>query len=199
MVHAQRVLDRDLEALGARRLDHEVDGARAHRVDHGVDRAVRGLDDHRGVEAALAHLGEHAEPVEARHHEVEEHHVGPLGAQERKAVRAVLGHLRREAESPHRGLGEAALDRIVVHDEDGGGHGGSGRGRAGPGGGAPPTADRAGGCFVSNRTVTQMRKVALNDVFGVRPFQTVRARPLKATAPRAICEGMHRPTERDSR
>ena len=46
-VEAQRVLDRNLQTLGADRFDDEIERAGAHGGDHGLDRTVRGLHDHR--------------------------------------------------------------------------------------------------------------------------------------------------------
>ncbi|MET3867676.1 hypothetical protein ABIC20_004985 [Methylobacterium radiotolerans] len=124
-VDPQGVLDRDLEPLRARGLDHEIHRAGPHRADHRVDGPVRGLDDDRRGEAALAHLGQDTQPVEPRHDEVEEHDIRPLGSQKAQRVRARLGDPRLEAETAHGRLGQAPLDRIVIHDEHGGGHSGS--------------------------------------------------------------------------
>ena len=86
---------------------------------------------------------------------------------QRERIRPGLGDPGLEAESAHRRLGEAPLDRIVVHDQYGSGHGGSRDGTQGSDarpGWHPGRGLRFGGCFVSNRMVTERRKVPLNDV-----------------------------------
>src|SRR5262249_3106321 len=67
----ERVAQGHLQPLGPDRFDHEVAGARAHGGDHVVDAAVGGLHDDGRGEAGIADPGEHAEPVEIGHHEVE--------------------------------------------------------------------------------------------------------------------------------
>ena len=120
-VDAQRVLDRDLQALGADRLDHEIDSAGAHGRDDRLDRAVRGLHDGRNGDVALAHAFEHAHAVEVGHDEVENEQI------DRRAVGAPRGApapLRRlqgfdlVAEPPRHGFEQAALDRIVVGNRE---------------------------------------------------------------------------------
>ena len=72
--------------------------------------------------ADFAQLGEHAEPVEVRHHEVEDDDVDarPVRrAQERQPRLAGLGHDRLVAEAAHHRLQKPPLNRIVVDDENG--------------------------------------------------------------------------------
>ncbi len=118
----ERVAQRDLQPLGANRLDHEIDGAGAHRRDHIVDAAMRGLHDHRHVDRSLPHFGEHAEPVEIRHHQIENDaiDVGAFGAREQseRSV-AVVAHQHLVVELLQHALKEPALHRIVVDDENG--------------------------------------------------------------------------------
>ncbi len=84
----ERVAQADMQPLGADRLDHEIDRAGAHRRDHIVDAAMRGLHDHRHVDRRLAHFGEHAEPVEIRHHQIEDHAIDPRAVRARRAAPA---------------------------------------------------------------------------------------------------------------
>ncbi len=126
LIDAERVLDRNLQPFGAGGFDHEIDGAGPHGVHDGVDGAVRGLDDDRRVDAALPHLGEDGQPIHAAgHDEVEENHVDAFARpQQVETVETVLGDPSLEAEAAHHRLGEAALNGIVVDDQDGGGHAG---------------------------------------------------------------------------
>ena len=121
----QRVAQADLKPLRARRLDDEVRGAGAHCRHHIVDAAVRGLHDHRDGAAGLAHLRQHAEPVEIRHHQIEHHAVdagGLRSGQESCRGVAAVERLRSIAEALHHGLEQPALNRIVIDDENAGGH-----------------------------------------------------------------------------
>ena len=124
-LRGERVAQRYLQAFWRRRLDHEVGGARAHRRHHIVDAAMGGLHDHRDIEAGLAHARQHAEPVEVRHHQVEHHAIDArrlrTGEQADRGVAAVGGE-RQVAEALDHRLQQAALDRVVVDDEDGFGH-----------------------------------------------------------------------------
>ena len=52
----------------------------AHGGDDIVDAAVGGLHDHRHIDRSLPQFGEHAEPVEIRHHQIEDHGIDPLTA-----------------------------------------------------------------------------------------------------------------------
>ena len=82
---------------------------------------MRGLHDHRDGEAGLAHLGEHAEPVEVGHDEIEHDRVDAraLGAGEQRDRRvAALGDDRLVAEPAHHVVEEAALHGIVVDDQN---------------------------------------------------------------------------------
>ncbi len=121
----ERVAQADLNALGAGRLDHEVRRARAHRRDDIVDAAMRGLHDYRNVASGLFHAGHHAEPVEVRHHQVEDHAVDPLAFGSAEEFRRRIAAIRSErlvAETLHHVFDEAALNRIVVDDQHDCGH-----------------------------------------------------------------------------
>src|SRR5262245_66265922 len=78
-----------------------------------------GLYDHRNGEAGLAHEGEHAEPVEIGHHQVEDHGVdSQVGAGEELDCRiAAIREDRLAAEALDCGFQQATLDRIVVDNE----------------------------------------------------------------------------------
>ena len=121
----QRIAQRYLQALGARGLHDEVDRARAHGRDHGVDRAVRGLHDHRRIDAALLEPAEQSHAVEVGHDEVENDAAdsGAVLALEQAPRRlAALGEHRLVAEAADHGVQEPALDRIVVGYENTRGH-----------------------------------------------------------------------------
>ena len=121
----ERVAQRHLQPLGADRLDHEIGRARAHGADHVVDAAMRGLHDHRDGEPGLAHLGEHAEPVEIGHHEVEHDRVDAravrAGEQRDRGV-AALGDDGLVAGARDHVFQEPALHRVVVDDQNTLGH-----------------------------------------------------------------------------
>ena len=112
----ERVAQAHLQPLGADRLDHEIDRARAHRRDDVVDAAMRGLDDDRRGDGVAAQPREHAEAVEVRHHQIEDHTVDAravrAGEQRRRRVAAFCrDHLVAEFLLPClRGAG-AARDR----------------------------------------------------------------------------------------
>ena len=78
------------------------------------------------VEAGLAHARQHAEAVEVGHHQIEDDAVDALGVgaeQQCAGGVAALGGERLIAEALHHGFEQAALNRIVVDDEHGFGHG----------------------------------------------------------------------------
>ena len=89
----QRVPDRDQQTVGGERLDDEIVGALAHRLDRGVDRAVRGDDDDRGGQAALADRAQDLDAVHVRQFEVEQHDIG----RRRRARQAPARRCRRRA------------------------------------------------------------------------------------------------------
>ncbi len=125
-VDPEGVLDRHLKPLGPDRLDDEIRRARAHRRNDRLDRAVRGLNDRGDRDVALAHAREHPHAVEIGHHQIENEQadrrpVGRLQAGERRFTR--FERLDVVAESPRHRLQQAALDGIVVDNEDEGGHG----------------------------------------------------------------------------
>jgi hypothetical protein len=53
-----------VQALRRGRLDHEIECAVPHGVDDRLDAALRGLDDDRRCQIALAHFPQHADAVE---------------------------------------------------------------------------------------------------------------------------------------
>ena len=118
----KRVAQADLHALGPDRFDDEIDGAGAHGGDDVVDAAVRGLHDHRHGDAGLAQSGKHAETIEVRHHQIEDHAVDPRavgsGEQRQRGIAVVAGD-DLVAEFLQHALEQPALHRIVIDDEDG--------------------------------------------------------------------------------
>ena len=123
---AKRVLDRHLEAVRRDRLDDEIGGPGAHRGDHRLDPAMGGLDDHRQEPILGAEPGEDRHAVDLRHHQVEDHQRHRLAVRRGQLVDRLPPRTRGErpvAEALDRVAEQAALDRIVVDDEDGGGHG----------------------------------------------------------------------------
>ena len=108
------------------RLHEEVLGARVHRRDHIVDAAMGGLHDHRNIEAGIADLGQHAQAVEAGHHEVEHDGIDGLGfrrGQKRDGRVAAVDHGRCIAGFLHHVLDETALDWVIVDNQNGRRHG----------------------------------------------------------------------------
>ncbi len=92
-----------------------------------------GLHDDGNIHARFAHARQHAEAVEVGHHQVEHHAVDALRPAEQGQGRvAALGDQGLISEAPDHGLEQAALDRIVVDDEHGFGHGTSQRSAAVP-------------------------------------------------------------------
>ena len=81
----ERIGDRGLQPLGRGRLDDEIEGAGAHGRNHGLDAAVRGLDDDRNGDAALAHRLQHADAVEVGHRQVEDDHADVAPRRARRA------------------------------------------------------------------------------------------------------------------
>jgi hypothetical protein len=85
-----------------------------------------GLHYHWSGERGLAHLGEHAQPIEIRHHEVEHDRIEAIGAgQERDCGVATSGEDRVVAGARDHALKQAALDGIVINDENTLGHDGN--------------------------------------------------------------------------
>ncbi len=124
-VDPEGVLDRHLKPLGPDRLDDEIDRARAHRGDDSLDRAVRGLYDRGNGDVALAHAREHAHAVEIGHHQIEDEEVDRRPVDRLQARQRRLSGVERldlVAESSRHRLQQAALDGIVVDNEDEGGH-----------------------------------------------------------------------------
>jgi hypothetical protein len=85
---------------------------------------VRGLHDHRHVDAVLAQARQHAEAVEIGHDEIEHDAVAALGAgQLSDGLIAALGKHRLVAELAHHVVEQTTLDRIIVDDENTRDHG----------------------------------------------------------------------------
>ena len=121
----QGVLDRHLEPLGRDRLDHEIDRAGPHRVDHRVDPAMGGLDDHGNRPVLFPEPGEHTDPVELGHDEIEDDEGNEVALRSGEVDQRLLAACRGRGAiaEPLDGMGEEpTLDGIVVNDEDGGGH-----------------------------------------------------------------------------
>ena len=117
-----------MQAFGTHRLDDEIGRAGPHGRDHVVDAAMGGLDDNRGGHSGLAHLREHAEPVEFGHDEIEHHAVDApriRTVQRLDGGIAALDRDRRIAGALEHVLEQPALHRIVVDDKDRLGHCGS--------------------------------------------------------------------------
>ena len=74
----ERIAQRHLQPFEADRLDDEILRAGAHRRNHVVDAAMGGLHDDGDAEARFTDFCEHAQAVEARHHEVEHDRVDRL-------------------------------------------------------------------------------------------------------------------------
>ena len=115
---------RHLQAFGADRFDHEIDRARAHGRDHVVDAAVGGLHDHRNGVAGLAQPRQHAEAIEIGHDQIEHDAIEALAAGQQGGRRfAAVGNDRLVAELAHHVVEQAALNRIVIDNENSRGHG----------------------------------------------------------------------------
>ena len=110
------------------RLEQEILGAELDAAHHGVDLAHRrNHDDRQVVDAALlAQAVEHAEAVELRHHDVEQHQVVAGGGDGRERLHAVRRLVDlADAQPLEPADQQVAIFRDVVDDEDpraGGGH-----------------------------------------------------------------------------
>ncbi len=122
----ERIAQAHLQALGTNRLYDEIGRARPHGGDHIVDAAVGGLNDHRRGERSLAHLGEHAKTVEIGHDEIEHDRIKAIRAsQQRDCGVAASGDDRLIARACDDVLEQAALNGIIVDDENALGHDGN--------------------------------------------------------------------------
>ena len=122
----ERIAQRHLQPFEADRLDDEILRAGAHRRNHIVDAAMRGLHDDGNVEAGFAHFCEHADAVEAGHHEIEHDGVDRLrvrGGQQRHGGIAAIDDEGLIAALLHHVFDQTALHGVVVGDQDGGSHG----------------------------------------------------------------------------
>ena len=105
-------------------------GAGAHRRHDIVDAAMGGLNDDGDVEAGVAYARKNAHAVEARHHEVEQHGIDGRRIrvdQARDGAFAALHHDGLVAAALHHVLDKAALDRVVISNQDSFCHGDSRR------------------------------------------------------------------------
>lgn len=122
----ERVTQRHLQPFEAGRLDHEILGAGAHRRNHIVDAAMGGLHDDGDVQAGVAHLREHAEAIEAGHHEVQHDgvdHRGVGGGQQGQRGVAALDDEGLVTALLHHVFNQSALYRVVIGNQNGGSHG----------------------------------------------------------------------------
>ncbi len=121
----KRVLDGDLEPLGAYRLHHEIDGAGAHGRDGGIDAAMGGLHDDGWLARQGPHGRQHRHAVRAGHDEVEKDEAdfaGAISLERGKGAIAAVGGFDVVAE-PLDGLFEnTTLCRVVIDDQDALGH-----------------------------------------------------------------------------
>ena len=131
----ERVLDGDLKPLRPDGLDQKIKGTGAHRRSHRLDRPPGRLNDGRRRKASRAHSSEHAHAVEIGHDEIENQEIYGVPVRVEKALNrrlAALERLRAIAEPLDEIDETAALDRIVVDDEDSGRHAASRAGPEGP-------------------------------------------------------------------
>ena len=122
----ERIAQRHLQPLEADRLDDEILRAGAHRRNHIVDAAMRGLHDDRDAQARFTNFCEHAEPVEARHHEVEHDRVDRLpvrSGQQGHGRIAAFDDERLVAALLHHVFNQTALHGVVIGNQDGSSHG----------------------------------------------------------------------------
>jgi hypothetical protein len=116
----QRTGDRRLDALGRCRLDDEIESAVAHGLHDRFNAALRGLNDDRHADIALAHGPEHADPIQPRHRQVEDHDRNIASPVEGpKAGLSAIGNHGLVTEFRDRRLQQPALDRIVIDYEHG--------------------------------------------------------------------------------
>src|SRR5271157_5646170 len=124
-VDPEGILDRHLKALGPDRLDDEIDCARAHRGDDRLDRTVRGLHDGGNRNVALAYARKDSHAAEIGHHQIENEEVDRRPVNRLQARQRRLSGVERldlVAEASRHRLEQAALDGIVVDNEDESGH-----------------------------------------------------------------------------
>src|SRR6478609_7398371 len=117
----ERVVQRYLQPLHTDRLDHEIGGTGTHRGHDIVDAAMSSLDDDRNGEPRLAHLAEHAEPVEIGHHQVEHDRVDArtLGAGENSdGGIAAFSDDRLKAGARDHVLQETPLHWVIIDDQN---------------------------------------------------------------------------------
>ena len=116
---AQRILDRDLQPLGADRLDDEIAGARAHGRDHRLDRAMRRLHDGRNDALLVAQALQHRHAIDIRHDEVENQKVDVRRARFKplQRGRAAVERFALIAKTANKRFQNATLHWIVVDNQ----------------------------------------------------------------------------------
>ena len=85
-----------------------------------------GLHDHRQLVAGLAQPRQHAEAVEVRHHQIEDHAIDPAAVRAAEQLQRRVAIVERErlvAELMQHAFEQATLHRIVVDDENACAHG----------------------------------------------------------------------------
>ena len=85
LAHLQPVGHRHQDSLARERLFDEVEGAQTRGVHRVCNGAVSGDHGDRQRLVHLADFGERFEPVHARHLDVEQHEIGPIALDERRA------------------------------------------------------------------------------------------------------------------
>ena len=99
-------------------LEEEIRGAGAHRLDRPLDGAVGRQDDHRDVRDLLRDVTEHLEAGQARHPQVGDDDVTPLGLDARQSFPRVGEGEHVEAVAAQRDDDALEAVGVVVEDED---------------------------------------------------------------------------------
>ena len=125
----QRVVERQQQLVGRYRLLEEINGAEPRGAHGHVDGGLpRNHDDRRG-DAEVAQLRQHCQTVFSRHHDIREHDVEALGAEQGERARGGVADDRLVA-----GETEGARDRrqrrLIVVDNQDAAHAGRSRGRS---------------------------------------------------------------------
>jgi hypothetical protein len=76
---------------------------------------VRRHQDHWHVSVALANVLEHGQAVDVRHHQIQEHEVGPLKVVERDRSRAAIGEDQLVSERLQTQLEQRKVSGVVIH------------------------------------------------------------------------------------
>jgi hypothetical protein len=91
-----------------------------------VDAAMGGLHDDGDGQTCITNFCEHTEPVEAGHHEIENHGIDRLcigGGQQGHGGIAAVDHEGLIAALLHHVFNQTALYRVVIGNQNGGSHG----------------------------------------------------------------------------